>query len=227
VISCRLPPGEVTPQEVLDQARAKLGQPPYTLPRNFASLDSAEQLFVLTDLDRVTNGLRPIYGLTAALDQAAAAGVQSASDPVTTDPGAMVIASNWAGGYPNAPFAYEAWMYDDGLGSNNVDCTPADTSGCWAHRDNILLPFGSGWLAMGAAAGVGPSGIPGYAALLVESDSSYRPAFLYTWSDAVAEGAGGTAAAVSRARPRAEISCVRTHHRRTHRRRHRYARCRR
>jgi hypothetical protein len=206
---------------VLDQARAKLGQQPYDLPRNFASLAPAEQLFVLTDLDRLTHGLRPIEGLTDALDQAAAAGVGSANDPMTADPNIMVLASNWAAGYPNAEFAYEAWMYADGLGSNNVDCTALNTSGCWAHRENILTAFGSGPLAMGAATGSGPGGVPGYAVTLVEGNSSYRPAYVYTWNDAVAAGASPV-----QSRPRARTSCVHRR-RRAHHRHHRSARCRR
>lgn len=42
----------------LDQARARLGQPPYALPANFASLTAPEQAFVLTNLDRISTGSR-------------------------------------------------------------------------------------------------------------------------------------------------------------------------
>jgi hypothetical protein len=209
----------------LDQARSKLGLPSYALPRNFASLAPPEQLLVLTDLDRLAYGLRPIQGLTAALDQAAVGGVLSASDPLPGDPNLMAFTSNWANGYRNAEFAYEAWMYADGLGGKNLDCTALTPSRCWDHRDNILKAFGSGPLAMGAAAGIGPGGIPGYTALLVEGSGSYRPAFLYTWSDAVAAGAGGS----STARPHAHRRCVRHRRRRHHRHHHhhRLVRCRR
>jgi hypothetical protein len=30
------------------------------------------------------------------------------------------------------------WLYEDELGSNNLDCTPTNKVGCWGHRDNIL-----------------------------------------------------------------------------------------
>ena len=34
-----------------------------------------------------------------------------------------------------------AWMYDDGYGGTNLECTsPGDTQ-CWGHRDNILGPW--------------------------------------------------------------------------------------
>lgn len=54
--------------QFLDQARASLGEAPYQLPAGFASLDPARQAFVLTNLDRLAAGLRPITGLTTALD---------------------------------------------------------------------------------------------------------------------------------------------------------------
>ena len=63
----------------LDQARARLGLPPYQLPSNFSALGPAEQVFVLTNLDRVYYGLAPITGLTADLNAAAATGVQRGS----------------------------------------------------------------------------------------------------------------------------------------------------
>ncbi len=31
-----------------------------------------------------------------------------------------------------------AWMYDDGYGGTNRDCTSPTDPGCWGHRDNIL-----------------------------------------------------------------------------------------
>jgi hypothetical protein len=106
----------------------------------------------------------------------------------------MAYASNWAGGYVNVVQAYEGWMYDDGPGSGNVDCTSGDPSGCWGHRHDILWEFDptGGQTAMGAAAGSDSAGTPGYAMLLVQgSDSSYRPTYTYTWEQAVADGAGG------------------------------------
>src|SRR5438445_624555 len=82
----------------------------------------------------------------------------------------------WPCGFPNLPLAYEAWMYDDGPGSGNLDCPRAGASGCWGHRHDILWDFGPGGaLAMGAAAGTDPSGQSGFAMLLVQGDSTYHP----------------------------------------------------
>jgi hypothetical protein len=179
----------------LDQARASLGQPPYTLPSDFDSLSPDEQAFVLTNLDRVLYGLPPVPGLTAQLDQDAAAGVQEDEDPQPSDSNWWGYTANWAYGFDNMPLAYEAWMYDDGPGSGNLDCTSSDTSGCWGHRHDILWSFdGGGALAMGAAAGDDPSGAPGYTMLIEEGDpqtgTSYT--YTYTWSEAVADGASAT-----------------------------------
>jgi hypothetical protein len=190
----------------LNQARASLGQGPYGLPSNFDTLAPEQQMFVLTNLDRVLYGLTPIPGLTAALGQDAAQGVQADTDPAPSDPDVISYTSNWAGGFQSAPLAYEAWMYDDGPGSGNLDCTTADASGCWGHRHDILWRFDSpGPLAMGAAVGQGQLGRPGYAMLLVQGDDQYKPAFTYTWQDAVANGArpaGAPLATVAAKAPR-------------------------
>lgn len=175
----------------LDQARAKLGQPPYELPRDFAQLNPARQALVLTDLDRVMYRLRPITGLASNLDQVAVAAVDSGSDPSPIHISYLSMTSNWAGGYANMAFAYGAWMYDDGPGSTNLDCSRLTRSGCWEHRRDILWRFGgNGPLAMGAAARMGPGGMRGFSVLLVEGAPGFRPAYTYTWRDAVAAGAG-------------------------------------
>jgi hypothetical protein len=175
----------------LDEARAKLGQPPYELPRNFAQLNPARQALVLTDLDRVMYGLRPIAGLAGNLDQAAVAAAHSGRDPSPIDVNYLSMTSNWAGGYANMAFAYEAWMYDDGPGSTNLDCTRVIRSGCWEHRHDILWRFGgSGPLEMGAAMRAGPRGIRACTLLLVEGAPGSKPGYTYTWKDAVAAGAG-------------------------------------
>jgi hypothetical protein len=176
----------------LDQARASLGQPPYALPPDFASLSPAQQAFVLTNSDRVLFGLPPVPGLTEALDQDAAGGVASDSDPQPSDSVWYGYTANWAGGYENIVLAYETWMYDDGPGSENLDCTPLDSSGCWGHRHDILWRCGgAGPLAMGAAAGTDGGGSPGYAMLLEHDAPGYAPTYTYTWAQAVADGAGG------------------------------------
>jgi hypothetical protein len=178
----------------LDVARAKLGLGPYRLPGDFYALVAPRQMLVLANLDRISYGLVPIRGLSLTLDAIAKQGAQAREDP---DPwsalaglagqGEVGYASNWAGGAPDAPVAYFEWMYDDGYGSGNIDCTSPSAPGCWGHRHTILS-FGSApTLTMGAAA------IPAqmsYTLTVVETSTPAWP-FSYTWAQAVAAGAGG------------------------------------
>ena len=126
----------------LDQARARLHQGPYKLPRNFARLAPGRQVLILSNLDRGLYHLAPITGLTDALDRVAMGGragdpgVRADGDPNLGAPG-VETTSNWAGSFPNIVLAYEAWMYDDGPGSANLDCTPSNHAGCWGHRHDI------------------------------------------------------------------------------------------
>src|SRR5438270_9634056 len=127
--------------QYLDQARGNLGQAPYQLPTDFVSLTPDQQALVLTNLDRILYGLPPTPGITAALNQDAAGGVKSDGDPEPSDSTIDAWTSNWAGGYSNLPLAYGIWMYDDGPGSDNVDCTASTPSGCWGHRHDVLWNF--------------------------------------------------------------------------------------
>jgi hypothetical protein len=179
----------------LNQARASLGQPPYALPSNFTSLSPPQQDLVLTNLDRVLYSLPPITGLTDALNRDATAALASDSDPTPSTSDWYGYTSNAAWGNANIVLAYEGWMYDDGPGSGNVDCTTSNPGGCWGHRHDILWQFGPGALAMGAAAGVDSSGNASYTMLLMQGSPSYNPIYSYTWAQAVASGAGGPGSA--------------------------------
>jgi hypothetical protein len=117
--------------------------------------------------------------------------VPSDSDPQPSTSDWYGYTSNAAWGDENVVLAYEGWMYDDGPGSGNVDCTSSDPSGCWGHRHDILWEFGPGALAMGAAAGTDSNGDPSYTMLLLQGSPSYSPVYNYTWSQALANGAGG------------------------------------
>jgi hypothetical protein len=124
------------------------------------------------------------------MNQDAAAGVQVDNDPVPSNPDWYEYTTNWAGDYSNMVVAYQEWMYDDGPNSPNVDCAPSTPDGCWIHRHDILWRFdGNGPLAMGAAAGVDPSGAFGFATLLEQLNPTSRPTYTYTWAQAVADGA--------------------------------------
>jgi hypothetical protein len=135
-----------------------LGLAPYALPSDFVSLSASQQLLTLSNLDRVTYGLQQIAGLNSTLDDEAQTGIGNGGDPVGVNVGSAQWtswASNWAAGYPNAAYTYYAWMYDDGVGSPNGDCSASDTSGCWGHRLNTLHDFGPN---VQIAMGVGSSG---------------------------------------------------------------------
>ncbi|MGD0387187.1 MAG: hypothetical protein ABSB73_13775, partial [Solirubrobacteraceae bacterium] len=181
----------------LDSAHAALGLAPYTLPADFDTLPPPEQLFILSNVDRIAYGLPAISGLSPTLNSAAQLGVADDADP---DPGPDLPASlnwsswdsNWAEGFANAPLAYYAWMYDDGAGSPNLDCQSAGDPGCWGHRQDILAFADPGGLVMGAAAGTDPSGEPGYAMTIVwteEADTSWTT-LSYTWTQALADIGG-------------------------------------
>ncbi len=179
----------------LDHARAKVGLPAYALPADFASLKPTQQIFILVNLDRVQYGLAPITGMTAALNHdALASGVWRADDPYPSKTaGINTWWPGWAGAFHNAPMAYEAWVWADGPGSNNPRCTPTDHSRCWGHRHSVLWKYHS-VLAMGAAAGRDSRRHQlGYAYLFVGGNASYKPRYTYTWTQAVADGAGTNA----------------------------------
>lgn len=191
----------------LDQARATLHQKPYKLPANFVQLGAEVQAFILTNLDRTQYKLPAITGLTSELNRDAMGalphdpyGVLGDGDPFSTDPNFQQTTSNWAGGYPNIVLAYEAWMYDDGFGSPNADCTARTSLGCWGHRHDILWKFVNtgGPYAMGVAAGKDRHGTRGFAMLLGAGNSAYHPKYSYRWSQALADGAGKHTYAVHR-----------------------------
>src|SRR5271154_2108407 len=179
----------------LNGARKDMSLSPYYLPPNFISMSPERQTFVLSNLDRLAYSLAPVTGLNDALDASSAEGVEDDSDPWPPEeltPGGPVygFSSNWAGGFVNVLAAYYDWMYDDGYGSPNGDCTSPGAPGCWGHRQDVLASFSSesrGFTSMGAAAGSDRSGWAGYAMLVAFTLSA--PAYNYTWTSALAEGA--------------------------------------
>jgi len=153
----------------INAARAAEGVRAMVLPSGFASMSVPVQLLNLANLERVDRGLVPILGLSAALDQDAQTAAAQDRDPVPTHFYGNVFTSNWAGGYASALEADFEWMYDDGPGSGNLDCTSSNQSGCWGHRHDILWQF-SGPVAMGAGSAIGQYG-PSMTELFVGGDS--------------------------------------------------------
>jgi hypothetical protein len=133
----------------IDRARAAEGVGPLRLPADYDNLTTAQQLYVLADIERVSRGLPGLNGLSSQLDALAETGASTNADPV--GPAGFSWGSNWAGGEASALLADYDWMYDDGLGSPNLDCRHASSGGCWDHRQNILGNYGA-HPSMGAAA---------------------------------------------------------------------------
>jgi hypothetical protein len=147
------------------------GVSPMSLPSTWGTLTPPEQLFVLTNLERVDRGLTPIEGLAANLNAYAQAGADSGRDP-----GFPPYGSSGGSTYASTSSlgtAMAMWMYDDGPGGTNLDCPTTGGSGCWAHRDIIL-----GQYAAPALMGVGDG--PATTQLFVGGDTTDTPYF--TWS---------------------------------------------
>ena len=160
------------------------------LPTGYGSLTVAQQLFVAVNLERVDRGLPPFTGLTAGLNANAQRGADLANDPPDPGPDYDVVDTEWAGGSSNGLDAVYGWMYDDGIGSGNLDCPKGGGAGCWGHRHGILDDFGTvGTRVMGAA--LNPTsdtgddrGGPSMAASLAITS---RPVtgYTYTWAQAM------------------------------------------
>jgi hypothetical protein len=123
------------------------------------------------------------------------------------NPGASIA----AGGQISALDADYGWMYNDGYGGSNLDCEMPNASGCWGHRDNILgtYPTSTQFTSkssdssvsvtssrravpvMGAGSLQPEDGGPqGNWTAIFASVAGRTPAFLYTWKQAQAHGAG-------------------------------------
>jgi hypothetical protein len=115
---------------------------PAMLPSNWRQLTIAQQLFVLTELERTARGLPADTGLAADWDAAAQVGADAGQDPSSSGSGAPGFESVWAGGQPNPIVVVADWVYADGVfpngSSQNLGCSETTTSGCWNHRDTVL-----------------------------------------------------------------------------------------
>lgn len=178
--------------QAFNHARAAEGVKPMVLPAGFGNLSVPQQIFVAINLERVDRGLPPFVGLTAALNRDAQRGADSANDPPDPGKSYTVADTEWAGGSSNGLDAVYGWMYDDGIGSGNLDCPKQGGSGCWGHRHGLLDNFGTvGTMVMGAA--LNPTGDTGpdkggtsMAATLAATAQSVPPgSFVYLWAQVV------------------------------------------
>jgi hypothetical protein len=170
-----------------------LKRPQLILPRNFTHLTTAEQVFVVTNLERVGRGLRPFRGLTQQLSAIARASAKSNTDPMlaTRTMRALHIyeyGSIWASDLGPLGADYD-WMYNDGYGNAgiNIACPTPSAQGCWGHRQNILGGYGH---LPTLLAGAGTSTPAGRSISEVLAGSNGKtPKLTYTWKKALAHGA--------------------------------------
>lgn len=162
----------------IDADRAAEGVGPMTLPTNFTSLTTPEQIYVVANLERVDRGEAPIEGLSNALDSYAQAGANAGTDP-SFPPWAAGAGSTWSGG-SNIFVADQGWMYDDGPGGFNLDCTQTNHTGCWGHRDIMLAAWPSPAL-MGA--GQTTSGVYGGSVTELYLGDDTHDTADFTWAD--------------------------------------------
>jgi hypothetical protein len=130
----------------INHARSLEGVGPMVLPAGFASMATAVQTFVVSNLERADRGLRPATGMVSSLNSLSTTAANNDADPSLPNWNPIgpfspnSYGSNWAGDL-NALAADYDWMYDDGwgpTGSYNLDCSSSTASGCWGHRHNIL-----------------------------------------------------------------------------------------
>lgn len=164
----------------------------------FLALTASQQLFVITNLERVARGLMPATAMTTQLDAAAAAGARANADPVlkgwnlTGNRPAVEWSSNWAGDL-NGFGADYYWLYADGVGVN-IDCKVAGATGCWEHRENVLMSSPTPALCGGAGAptqlmgvsyqATGYQNTPSIAELYVGSCGALPTDIVFTWTQA-------------------------------------------
>ncbi|MHB8681502.1 MAG: spore germination YkwD domain-containing protein [Acidimicrobiales bacterium] len=168
--------------QAIANAREQEGLPGMDLPTDWNSLSPEQQEFVVTNLERTVRGLPPLSAMASALDQSSAQGAAQNQDP--EPPGGFpwtTWGSNWAGAVGNSLEAMYFWMYDDGLGSSNIDCTQSNQSGCWGHRDNVLINLNCNPCLMGTGYNATAwQGDPSWAELLV--DTSGSPQLDFSWN---------------------------------------------
>ena len=155
-------------------------------------LTPAQQLFVVVNLERTERGLAPAAVLSRSLSRIAQAGAQAGRDPALgsiprTMPGGgrtATAGSVWSGGWINPLGADYAWMYDDGPGGANLDCTTSHHAGCWGHRD-VILTRTTCPLAIGTGHATAAAGYRESDTVLITSTCGHTPTdATFTWTKA-------------------------------------------
>ncbi len=190
--------------QAINNARAVEGVRPMTLPSNWFSLTTAQQLFVVADLERTARGLPAYVGINGALSANAQHAAATNNDPSEAAGFAMGndaqgspgFGGAWSGGFTVLAADY-VWMYDDGwagsvAATSNVACTSAHAAGCWAHRDELLGsdPGYNPGVGLGCTTcemGTGFAMVSGHASYadLIELPQGALPPMTFTWNNNV------------------------------------------
>ncbi len=142
---CTLTPVDDTSTACIDSvlhninyARSLEGLGPMVLPSGYATDSVPVQQLVIADEERGDRGLSQFSGLDPALDTVALTGAQNDTDPL--EPAGYQANGGGANfALDDTPLGADfAWMYNDGYGGTNLDCTSPGAMDCWGHRDNIL-----------------------------------------------------------------------------------------
>ncbi|MGA2970202.1 MAG: hypothetical protein ABSE75_10390 [Acidimicrobiales bacterium] len=207
--------------EAIDNARAEENLSPMVLPTNWTSLTIPEQMFVITNLERVARGYPPYLGLNAKLDHAAMSAALLEHDPQLASGfavgfnalGARAWGGSWSEGFDTLAADY-VMLYDDGWGgtldTSNITCTSPTAPGCWSHRDELLgdaphYNSGVGLWCDTCEFGGGYAIVRGGSSFvqLIELPAGPPPAMVFTWQRELANfpaGAIGSVKTISVAR---------------------------
>jgi hypothetical protein len=157
---------------------------PLSLPSNWSTLTGPEQMFVWSNLERTSRGEVAIPNLVNTYNSAVQTGLTDDADPSLSDlPGNS--GSIWAGAYDTVLGAIYGWMYDDGPGGENSDCTTPTAPGCWGHRDNILADSGTfgNPTEMDAGVGTDSGGNADYDAIfVVNPNQTAQINIVFSWA---------------------------------------------
>ncbi len=199
----------------INNARVRENLAPMVLPSNWASLSTAQQMLVVTDLERVARGYPPYLGLNANLNREALVAASRNVDPYLASGfatgfdalGKIAWGASWSGGFSVLASDY-IMIYDDGWGGSrsstaNVDCTSPAAPGCWAHRDELLgsaghfnpgvglwcdtCEFGAAYTLVGGQSSF---------AQLIEMPAGPPPSMTFTWQSELASFPAGAIGAV-------------------------------
>ncbi len=201
--------------EAINNARTRENLAPMVLPSNWASLSTAQQMLVVTDLERIARGYPPYLGLNAKLSHEAMLAALTNNDPYLAKGfavgfnalGTAGFGASWSGGYSVLASDY-IMIYDDGWGgsraaTSNIDCTSASDRGCWAHRDELLgnaphFNAGVGLWCDTCEFGAAYALVRGQSsfAQLVELPAGAPPPLTFTWQSEVGDFPAGALGAV-------------------------------